>query len=322
MRKPDYSIVGKRFGKLTVLELDHVEPNGLSHWLCKCDCGRTRVVSRVCLLRGITTTCTACRRHLDDFLGRRFGKLTVLELDHTDKHRNSYWLCECDCGNTRIVSRQNLLNGAVTCCSNCYDNIEDLTGLRFGRLTVIDFDRFDERRASWWLCECDCGNEISVRRNSLVSGQTKSCGCYSRDIHTSHGMTKTRLYRIWSGIKTRCENESDESYHRYGERGIDVCSEWESFETFRDWALDNGYEDNLTIDRIDNNLGYYPENCRWADRVTQQNNKRNNIYVEYEGERHTIGVWARILDIKYSTLYRRVKRGDMRDFEEHFDRRV
>lgn len=119
-------------------------------------------------------------------------------------------------------------------------------------------------------------------------------------------------------MKQRCTNERSDTYHSYGGRGIHVCDEWLDFENFRDWAFDSGYEPGLTIDRINNNDGYYPGNCRWADRRTQANNRRTNRFVTYGGDTHTIAEWARLFEISYQKLLGRVNRGDMRDFEEYF----
>ena len=117
----------------------------------------------------------------------------------------------------------------------------------------------------------------------------------------------------------RCRRENNDNYNRYGGRGIDVCSEWDDFAEFQRWAIDNGYNEDLTIDRIDNDDGYCPENCRWVDTLTQGNNRTTNHVITYNGETHTIAEWSRILGIKYPTLYSRINRGDMRDFEDYFD---
>ena len=117
----------------------------------------------------------------------------------------------------------------------------------------------------------------------------------------------------------RCRREDNDNYNRYGGRGIDVCSEWDDFAEFQRWAIDNGYNEDLTIDRIDNDDGYCPENCRWVDTLTQGNNRTTNHVITYNGETHTIAEWSRILGIKYPTLYSRLNRGDMRDFEDYFD---
>lgn len=186
---------------------------------------------------------------------------------------------------------------------------ENLTGRRFGRLTVIDLQRIDGR--IYWKCKCDCGNTKLIPRGSLVSGRTRSCGCYNREraveTNTTHGMTETRLYQTWQNMKNRCRNKNVESYKYYGERGISLCDEWnESFESFAKWSMENGYADGLSIDRIDPNVGYEPSNCRWVDIVTQANNKRTNHLLTYNGETKTVAEWAREIGLSYKVLYRRV----------------
>lgn len=256
-------------------------------------------------------------------IGRKYGRLTVLKLDHTTTRR-TYWLCECDCGNTTVVERGNLTTGHTTSCGCKKTEVESLVGQKFGRLTVIKIDHMDYRHESHWLCECDCQDRtiISVSRSHLLSGNTVSCGCYRSDNmrrrSTTHGMSSTRLYNIWEHMRNRCDDENNERYDRYGGRGIAVCDEWEDFENFRDWALDNGYSDELTIDRRDNDGGYTSENCRWVDSFTQANNTSRNRYISYGGETHSVAEWARILGVKYRIMLYRINHGDMSDFEKYF----
>ena len=146
--------------------------------------------------------------------------------------------------------------------------IEFPTGKKIGRLTVIKQVGQDKHGSYLWLCKCDCGNETIATGSHLLSKRTRSCGCFQRDSlskrQTTHGMTDSRLYGIWSTMKRRCDNPKVESYRLYGGRGISVCTEWERFEPFRDWSLLNGYKDGLSIDRIDNDKGYSPDNCKWS----------------------------------------------------------
>ena len=186
----------------------------------------------------------------------------------------------------------------------------DLSGKQFGRLLVIK--RYEEEYISPkgykninWLCQCECGNTVIVRGCNLKSGASTSCGCLRKEHpnRTTHGGTGTRLYNIWTGMIRRCTNIHDRYYERYGGRGIKVCDEWRnSFEIFREWAYNNGYLPNLSIDRIDNDGDYNPENCRWTDMQTQQNNKSNNHYITFNGKTMTMSQWAREVHIGYQKL--------------------
>ena len=171
----------------------------------------------------------------------------------------------------------------------------DLTGQRFGRLVVLE-DAGRSHGSPLWKCKCDCGEIKSVTSGHLVNGDTRSCGCLCREnrgkTSKTHGETKRRLYKIWVDIKTRCYNERSRNYYKYGKRGVAMCNEWKnSYEAFRDWSVANGYTDNLTIDRIDFNGNYTPNNCRWVTQKVQQNNRRNNHLITYDGETLTISQW-------------------------------
>ena len=185
----------------------------------------------------------------------------------------------------------------------------NLTGQKFGRLTAIEY-----AGDSKWKCVCECGKTTIVKTHKLRIGHTKSCGCYAREVSvangrmTKHGGVGTRLHRIWTQMKTRCYNPNTEHAVLYMNRGITVCDEWRNdFEAFRDWALANGYQDNLTIDRKDPDGNYCPENCKWATEKEQTNNRRCTIRLSYGGETHTLTEWADITGIKYVTLFWRYK---------------
>lgn len=186
----------------------------------------------------------------------------------------------------------------------------DLTGQKFNYLTVEKRLENAIGGISVWLCKCDCGNYTKVRGSNLKNGAVKSCGCLKHIPYTkTHGMTNTRLYHLWHAMKNRCNNPKVQSYKRYGGRGISVCEQWEkSFISFYEWAINNGYSEDLSIDRIDNNGNYCPENCRWIPLKEQCNNRKTNIVFEYNGEKHNLMQWCKLLDLDYKFIHSRIYR--------------
>ena len=159
--------------------------------------------------------------------------------------------------------------------------MEDLTGKKFNRLTVLGFAG-RQGKNYYWECQCDCGNIRQVQAQGLRRGSTKSCGCYNREIITKHGLDGDKLYHVFNSMRNRCYSVNNKSYHNYGGRGITICDEWlNDPSSFFKWSLENGYSDDLTIDRKDNNKGYSPEHCQWTTEIEQHNNTRRNRYVEY-----------------------------------------
>lgn len=193
----------------------------------------------------------------------------------------------------------------------------DLTGQKFGRILVLKRAENKNRRVTY-LCKCDCGKELVILAQNLANGTTKSCGCLklelvtkrAKNLHRSHGKSKTRLYRIWCAMKCRCFNKNSKRYTDYGGRGITVCDEWKNdFVVFATWANANGYNDTLSIDRIDVDGDYEPSNCRWATVEEQNVNKRHSRYISFKGEKKTITEWAREMHIDRKTLVFRLDTG-------------
>jgi len=185
--------------------------------------------------------------------------------------------------------------------------MRDHTGERYGYLTVIKYAG-STRKDVLWLCKCDCGNEKIVPAKHLCKGVRSSCGCIN--VNITHGGTGTRLYNIWAGMKQRCYDEKDPTYLRYWKKGITVCDEWKyNFPAFRKWALEHGYKEDLSIDRIDNSKGYSPDNCRWATAKEQSNNKTSNRVYVVNGITGNIMQLSEIFSIEYSTALARINRG-------------
>lgn len=201
------------------------------------------------------------------------------------------------------------------------NGFKNLIGKKYGQLTVIGLSDKMSGRKSYWYCQCDCGNEVKVRSDRLTTGNTLSCGCLKKaqdrinltKFHR-HKESHTKLYGTWLNIKQRCLNPNNKSYVNYGGRGITICKEWsESYENFRDWSLNNGYADNLSIDRIDVNGNYEPSNCRWANAKQQANNRRSNLEITYNSETKTLMQWAEVFNLPYSAVIQRYKRGVRED---------
>ena len=190
-----------------------------------------------------------------------------------------------------------------------------MIGDKFNRLIVLE--KYYKHNRLYYKCLCDCGNICYIRGDSIKSGHIKSCGCLHKEVSSKlglksviHGKTNTRLYNIYRGIKQRCYNKNNQAYVNYGERGIKMCDEWRNdFITFYNWSMNNGYNDDLTIDRIDVDGNYEPSNCRWVTKSVQNNNTRKTIYLAYSGKFQTFTQWAKELNVNRNTIRQRYYRG-------------
>ena len=200
--------------------------------------------------------------------------------------------------------------------------LNDLTGKRFGRLTVISRCDHNLNGEPAWNCICDCGKSKVIRGEALKNGATKSCGCISAElsrermkkIATTHGESRTRLYSVWASMLARCENPNRPQYKNYGSIGISVCPEWHDFKVFSEWAKENGYDENAkygkcTLERMCGSLGYSPENCKWCNMTGQARNKRTNVFVNYEGKKVQLSSICEKLQLNYPTVVQRLKNG-------------
>lgn len=201
---------------------------------------------------------------------------------------------------------------------------KDITGQRFGKLVAVKRlpTRLSPsgRKYSVWLCQCDCGKQVEARLNNLTEGTKRSCGCLIKEAHaeqcrelgkqsTKHGDFGTKLYGVWAAMKRRCYNPHAKYFELYGGRGIKVCQDWHEYEPFKEWALTNGYQQGLSIDRIDCDGNYEPGNCRWVTMAAQQRNCRNNRHYNYKGKSYTVKEIAEMVGLKPRTVQGRIERG-------------
>lgn len=307
---------GQHFGEWTAMEYV-----GNGYWTCYCSCGEKRNVKARDLIRGKSKSCGKSLHrkvspNYQNLIGQRFGMLTVISRTENDKRGDAMFLCHCDCGKEKIISSHNLKSGNSKSCG-C-TKTTNIVGKRYGQLTVLrevpTTPSIKKAQGQQFECRCDCGNTIIIGRYRLLN--RKSCGCLSKSgTRKTHGLANTRLYRVWTGMKTRCYNSKFPSYKDYGGKGIDICDEWRNdFMSFYNWAYTNGYDDKAeygmcTIDRIDNGKGYSPDNCRWVSNRTQANNKTNNRLISYKGERYNMTQLANKYDIPLDILSHRLKCG-------------
>jgi hypothetical protein len=243
-----------------------------------------------------------------DETGNRYGNLRVIRYAGRTNRGLALWLCKCKCGNEKVIRIGSLQSGATKNCGcRLGHKFSNMLGNRFGKLTVLKHTGFFKSHAVW-LCRCDCGKEQTVVGYHLRRGDTKTCGCTHP--RQTHGLSKSRLpeYSVWRNMRQRCRNANNFDYHNYGSRGIDVCKRWEDF---GDFLSDMGPRPSPKhqIDRIDNNRGYEPENCRWVVCKKNNRNRNNNRLVSYRGETRCVTEWAEIVGLSAGTLWNRLKRG-------------
>ena len=235
------------------------------------------------LEQNVSTPTAFAKSNVKDITGQRFGMITVVSrFGSTLKKRQATWTCVCDCGKTKVMEGSPLITGHSTSCG-CRSRgrrLKNLMGQKFGRLFVVSRHGSTPAKHATWHCVCDCGKACVVEGASLLGGHTRSCGCYNRDQiirkFTKHGQARasgfSRTYRIWAGMKTRCTNPNTKAWGRYGGRGITVCDSWLDFENF--YASMGEAPLRKTLDRIKNDKGYEPGNCRWATYRQQTQNQR------------------------------------------------
>lgn len=195
--------------------------------------------------------------------------------------------------------------------------VKNMTGYRFNGCEVLKRCGTNSDKRAMWLCKCRCGNSFEVTGKSIRNGHVKSCGCYRKEVtkkrgrkNATHGDTNTRLYNIYRGMKQRCYYTNSQNYERYGGSGIKICKEWlDDFSNFKNWSIDNGYNENLSIDRINNKKGYHPNNCRWVDAKTQTRNRSITKRAVFQGRLMTLGEISEITGMSLSKVHYMHKQG-------------
>lgn len=263
---------------------------------------------------------------VEDLTGKRFGRWTVSERAPDKIYSGrivDMWHCICDCGAEKDIQGRCLRGGHTHSCG-CYrsdwakmnNKQRDISGETIGHIKVLSKNKEtingDGQVRFLWNCVCTiCGEKYVVEHDKLVRGAYKICNCYNHRFPRSRFKALyPRLYSIYQNMRERCNNEKNPNYRNYGARGISICDDWLcSFDVFAEWSIGNGYDDSLSIDRIDVNDNYCPENCRWANNETQANNKRNNVYIYVDSEKMTISQASRKYGITVSTISKRLLSG-------------
>lgn len=252
--------------------------------------------------------------NFQDLTGQTFNRLTVIELHSTEGR--TCWRCRCNCGREVIAFAGHLKAGKVSSCGCARNLFRIAVGDVFGRLTVIEAADIRHRK-QYWVCQCQCGKRCTVRGSALGTGNSTSCGCLVADnlrkIATTHGMSDTLEYQTWCGMIRRCTDPKDRRYAKYGGRGIKVCERWlgsfESFYADMGPKPDHGHRKS-SIERIDNDGNYCPENCRWVTSNKEQGrNKTTNHKLTHDGRTATLQEWSEITGIPRTAILARIQRG-------------
>lgn len=270
-----------------------------------------------------------------DLTNQKYGRLTVIKKGNGRYTRGGQykttWVCKCECGTVKEFESARLRSGHTTSCGCLKQDKmskasrDDLTGQKFNRLTVIRFLEPSERecKTRCWLCRCDCGNEVQVNASKLKTGHTRSCGCLVNEhigsLNKKYEYSNKRLYAVYAAMVGRCTDPNSKRYHHYGGRGIKVCDSWlNSYDEFAKWAYDNGYDPlakhgECTLDRIDVNGNYEPNNCRWISNAEQQLNRRNNHLISYNGKTQTVKEWCVELGLPETKVRWHLQKGETLD---------
>lgn len=333
--------MGKTIGNAYVLgkTTPHVKPDGSIkiRYLCKCNlCGKKFIAYRDSLtahIKGkynnlLSCGCDKARKPIT--VGEKIGKLTVVECTKVvpSNHVRNTWKCKCECGRVVYLKEGTLLFRTTENCGMCgdrkYRHEPYKVGQKLGMLTIREVHDIGDINTEYYICDCDCGTKGVMKKFTQLNYKDASlnCGCVNvqkmKNLHDKtrrHGLSDTRIYCIYQGMMRRCYHPNEEMYYNYGGRGIYVCDEWKDQEDYKglkafvEWAYKNGYDDTLSIDRIDNDGPYSPDNCRWVSMTIQANNKRDSIQLTVGDTTYTYAQWEAASGINQNTIRRRCEKG-------------
>lgn len=303
---------------ITVIDEKPTKENGVLYHLCKCICGNEKLIKRHTLQTQRIRDCGCGNYKLKEYIGLKFGKFTVIGAYRKRLSKvNIICICKCECGSIREIPYSNLKSGnRVSCgCVQKFD-FSNYKNKIYNGIKILSLIDFEKRIVK---CQCSCGELFEAQLIDITAPKRHIIGCknciehkYSKKSKYVWNIksTQNRLKGIYNGMLDRCYDTKSKNYRLYGGKGVKVCDEWKSsFDKFKTWALANGYEETLSIDRIDGNGNYEPSNCRWATMKQQQNNRCNNRVFNLNGEKYTLSELSTIYNINYQTLRSRLSKG-------------
>ena len=334
MTKQKEPMVGRTFGRLTVISEAGRSKNGSITYLCSCSCGNQVIVKGTALRSGNNLSCGCLKKEVlskkvvKNLAGTIINGIKVIREAGRTKAQKVKWLCICpECGKEFVTLGNSLLTSRVKRCPTCSTEnrrnrsvkfakervnkqVQELVGRKYGELTIVSRSKnVNEKGRPLWVCHCNVCNKNSEFTIEQLRGR-KTCGCVKPN--TKHGLRFHRLYSIWSAMKSRCYNPNTPAYKNYGERGISICDEWHyNFQSFFDWAVTHGYESNLTIERLEVNGNYEPNNCTWIPIGEQANNTRRNHRFTYKGGTLNVAQWANKYNVGRHVIEEGIEIGDL-----------